>query len=100
MTARAHKDGIALVISTILPADTTTPQRLEVVEAVNAFLRNQEDWPIIDLHAEMSDPANPGYLRRDEIAHEGSAHPNQKGYARMTDFVRAWWLENETEVVP
>ena len=93
MTARAHQDGITLVISTIMPADSTLPERQAVVEQVNNFLLSHEDWLIMDLHSEMSDPANPGYLRRDEIAHEGSAHPNEKGYARMAAFVRAWWQE-------
>jgi len=94
MTARAHKDGITLVISTIMPSDSTLPERQPIVEEVNTFLLSHDDWLIMDLHAEMSDPANPGYLRRDEIAHEGSAHPNERGYARMTAFVRDWWQTN------
>ena len=94
MTARAHENGITPVISTIMPADTTTPEQQAVVEAVNEFLRSQDDWLVMDLSSEMSDPDNPGRLRRDEIAHDGSAHPNERGYARMTAFVRAWWMEN------
>jgi lysophospholipase L1-like esterase len=99
MTARAHHDGITLVISTIMPSDTTLPQRQIIVEEVNTFLLNHHDWLIMDLYEAMSDPANPGYLRRDEIAHEGSAHPNAAGYARMTAFVRDWWETHMNDIL-
>ena len=97
MTARAREKGITLVISTIMPSDSTSEAGQAVVDEVNAFLLAQDDWLVIDLHSEMSDPANPGYLRRDEIAHDDSAHPNEAGYARMTDYVRAWWQSHFPE---
>jgi hypothetical protein len=53
----------------------------------------------MDLYEARSDPANPGYLRRDEIAHEGSAHPNAAGYARMTAFVRDWWETHMNDIL-
>lgn len=91
MTARAHDEGVTLIISTIMPSDTSTGERQAVVAEVNGFLRSRDNWLIMDLHSEMADPDNPGYARRDEIVHEGTAHPNEKGYARMAAYVRAWW---------
>jgi len=105
MTARAHEDGITIVISTIMPSDTTAPARQAIVDEVNAYLLNHDDWLnhvdwlIMDLYEAMSDPTNPGHLRRDEIVHDGSAHPNADGYARMTAFVRDWWENHKHDVL-
>ncbi len=97
MQQRATQAGQTIIFSTIMPSDSTdTPAKLAVVEAVNAALR-ASDWWVIDLYGEMVDPEQRGTLRRDEIAHQGSAHPNLRGYDRMAEFVRAWWMAHQVD---
>lgn len=94
MYQRATGAGIKPIFSTIIPADSTPPERLADLRAVNAALlaRAAEDgWLVIDLHSVMSDPGNKGYLRRTEITYEGSSHPNALGYERMAAALRWWW---------
>jgi lysophospholipase L1-like esterase len=103
MHQRAAQAGIIPIFCTIMPADSSdSPSKLAQVEAVNAELRRkaeEEGWWVIDLHAAMADPAT-GYLRRSQVAHPGSAHPNQAGYDQMAEVVRAWWLANRDQVWP
>jgi len=90
---RAEEAGFVLVFSTILPSDTYDDNARAQHAALNAALRAQNAWPILDLAALMGDPRDPSRLRREDIAHDGSAHPNQRGYERMGAAVRAWWAQ-------
>ncbi|MFP4323718.1 MAG: SGNH/GDSL hydrolase family protein [Anaerolineales bacterium] len=99
--ARALDAGMVPVFSTIMPAETTQGAALSAMRAINTELRglSAAGWWVIDLSAHMQDPANPGYLAPDWLAAPGSAHPSPAGYARMTDFLRAWWAENEADLI-
>lgn len=98
MAKRARANQQRIIFSTIIPSDSiNSPEKLATQTRVNAELRRraaEENWLVMDLNAEMVDPANGVYLRRTEIAHEGSSHPNQAGYARMIQFVNEWWRES------
>jgi lysophospholipase L1-like esterase len=94
MRARAEAQGQAIFFSTVWPAATTPPERQTELAALNAeLLRRGQDsgWGVIDLYTPLSDPDHPGRLRPEEIAHPGSAHPNQAGYARAAAALEQAW---------
>ena len=91
MYRRAIDQGTVPIIATILPFNSDQQTPYVIVEQVNAYLVNQEDWLILDLHTAFEDPENPDHARPDELA--TALHPNAKGYARLTDYVREWWTE-------
>lgn len=92
MHQRALDADATPIFVTIMPSDThDTPQEIAVFQEVNAALRAKTDWLIMDISAEMEDTTSPAHLRRGEVAFEGSAHPNELGYAKMAAFVREWW---------
>lgn len=102
MRRRALDAGILPIFSTILPADSTTPRGIEVAQVVNQellALRDNAGWYVIDFASVMEDPTNPGRLRREHIAHDGSSHPNQAGYDQMTDTLREWWQTHKSEIL-
>jgi|GEM_PF-3768986 len=102
MHQQATDAGMVPIFSTVIPSDTIQGAGYDALFVVNSELQRiaeARDWWLIDLYSVLEDSDNIGYLRREEIAYDGSAHPNQAGYDRMTTSLEEWWSQNGTTIL-
>lgn len=90
LIARAHANGVKLILCTILPyegAGGYTPEGEKVRQAVNAWIRTgREADGIVDFDRAIADPAKPGrmlpaYDSGDKL------HPSDAGFAAMAQAI-------------
>lgn len=93
LIARGHARGLKVIGATLTPFEDTliaqyyTPQKDDVRQAVNAWIRSSGAFDaVIDFDAILRDPARPGRIRPayDSGDH---LHPGDAGYKAMADGV-------------
>lgn len=88
--ARAHTQGIKVLLATIVPYEGAAyfrPEGEAARQAINSWIRSQKDADgVVDFDLATRDPARPARMRAD--FHAGDwLHPNDAGYRAMGDAV-------------
>ena len=96
LIARAHMAGLRILGATLTPFEDAfkgmafpgyyTPEKEQIREEVNRFIRSGAFDGVIDFDKAVQDPANPKQIRADFNSGD-HLHPNDAGYAAMADAV-------------
>lgn len=96
LIARAHMAGLRILGATLTPfedafkgmafPDYYTPEKEQIREEVNRFIRSGAFDGVIDFDKAVQDPADPKRIRADFNSGD-NLHPNDAGYAAMADAV-------------
>ncbi|BFI97304.1 MAG: SGNH/GDSL hydrolase family protein [Rhodanobacter sp.] len=94
--AKAHAAKLRIFGATILPFEGTQGAYSEAGERarqqVNDWIRHRAGFDgVVDFDAVMRDPAHPGRIRADFDSGD-HIHPNDKGYAAMSEAVPLSWF--------